>query len=74
MANWLTAMGAANQQPIIGVGESNALVRKLSMKSSQGGYKVCIIWLPERMNGECANSMLKLIEEPPHQTVFIMVW
>ena len=73
MANWLTAMGAANQQPIIGVGESNALVRKLSMKSSQGGYKVCIIWLPERMNGECANSMLKLIEEPPHQTVFIMV-
>ena len=62
-----------NQQPIIGVGESNALVRKLSMKSSQGGYKVCIIWLPERMNGECANSMLKLIEEPPHQTVFIMV-
>ena len=73
MANWLTAMGAANQQPIIGVGESNALVRKLSMKSSQGGYKVCIIWLPERMNGECANSMLKLIEEPPHQTVFLMV-
>ena len=73
MANWLTAMGAANQQPIIGVGESNALVRKLSMKSSQGGYKVCIVWLPERMNQTSANKLLKLLEEPPTQTVFILV-
>lgn len=73
MDNWLTAMDAGNQQARIGVGESNSLIRKLSMKSSQGGYKICIIWLPERMNGECANSLLKLIEEPPHQTVFIMV-
>lgn len=70
---WLEAMGAENQQARIGVGESELLIRKLSMKSSQGGYKVCIIWLPERMNGECANSLLKLIEEPPAQTVFIMV-
>lgn len=71
--NWLEAMGAENQQARIGVGESELLIRRLSMKSSQGGYKVCIIWLPEKMNGECANSMLKLIEEPPAQTVFIMV-
>jgi len=70
---WLTAMKAENQQARISVGESESLIRKLSMKSSQGGYKVCIIWLPERMNGECANSLLKLIEEPPHMTVFIMV-
>ena len=70
---WLTAMGAENQQAIITAGESDALVRKLSLKSSQGGYKVSIIWLPERMNIECANKLLKLIEEPPQQTVFIMV-
>ena len=70
---WLTTMEAENQQARIGVGESESLMRKLSMKSSQGGYKVCIIWLPERMNSECANSLLKLIEEPPHKTVFIMV-
>lgn len=70
---WLTTMKAENQQARISVGESESLIRKLSMKSSQGGYKVCIIWLPERMNGECANSLLKLIEEPPHMTVFIMV-
>jgi len=70
---WLAAIGAENQQAIITAGESDELVRKLSLKSSQGGYKVSIIWLPERMNIECANKLLKLIEEPPSQTVFIMV-
>ncbi|SES63471.1 ATP-binding protein [Prevotella sp. kh1p2] len=70
---WLAEMGAANQQAQIGAGESDALLRKLSLKSSQGGYKVSLIWLPERMNAECANKLLKLLEEPPMQTVFIMV-
>lgn len=73
MDRWLTAMNAANQQAQIGVGESDLLIKKLSIKSSQGGYKVSIIWLPERMNGECANKLLKIIEEPPRQTIFIMV-
>lgn len=73
MDEWMTAMGGENQQAIITAGESDSLVRKLSLKSSQGGYKVSIIWLPERMNIECANKLLKLIEEPPQQTVFIMV-
>lgn len=73
MDSWLAAMGAANQQALIGVGESDLLLRKLSLKSSQGGYKVVVMWLPERMNAECANKMLKLMEEPPQQTVFIMV-
>ena len=73
MEEWMAAMGGENQQAIITAGESDDLVRKLSLKSSQGGYKVSIIWLPERMNTECANKLLKLIEEPPQQTVFIMV-
>jgi len=73
MDQWMTAIGAENQQAIITAGESDDLVRKLSLKSSQGGYKVSIIWLPERMNQECANKLLKLIEEPPSQTVFLMV-
>ena len=73
MDQWMTAIGAENQQAIITAGESDELVRKLSLKSSQGGYKVSIIWLPERMNIACANKLLKLIEEPPSQTVFIMV-
>ena len=73
MEDWMEAMGGENQQAIITAGESDDLVRKLSLKSSQGGYKVSVIWLPERMNIECANKLLKLIEEPPMQTVFIMV-
>lgn len=73
MTEWLEQMGGENQQAIITAGESDELLRKLSLKSSQGGYKVSLIWLPERMNTECANKILKLLEEPPSQTVFIMV-
>lgn len=73
MDQWLAEMNAANQQAQIGVGESDELLKALSLKSSQGGYKVSLIWLPERMNQECANKMLKIIEEPPSRTVFIMV-
>ena len=73
MKEWLEQMGGENQQAIITAGESDELVRKLSLKSSQGGYKISLVWLPERMNTECANKILKLLEEPPSQTVFIMV-
>ena len=73
MDAWLEQMNAANQQAIIFASESDNLTRKLNLKSSLGGYKVSIIWLPERMNVECANKLLKLLEEPPHQTIFIMV-
>lgn len=73
MTEWMEHMGAANQQAIITAGESDALSHKLSLKSSQGGYKVSLIWLPERMNIECANKILKLLEEPPQQTVFLLV-
>ena len=73
MNEWLELMGGENQQAIITAGESDELGRKLSLKSSQGGYKVSIVWLPERMNQECANKILKLLEEPPSQTIFLMV-
>ena len=70
---WLDHMDAANQQAQMGVGESDLLMKRLSMKSSQGGYKVAVVWLAERMNQECANKLLKLLEEPPAQTLFILV-
>jgi DNA polymerase-3 subunit delta' len=73
MDEWMQMMGGENQQAIITAGESDELVRKLSLKSSQGGYKISLIWLPERMNIACANKLLKLIEEPPQQTLFILV-
>ena len=70
---WLEEMGAENQQAQIYVKESDEIIRKLSLKSSQGGYKIMIIWLPEKMNVECSNKLLKLLEEPPSQTIFLLI-
>jgi len=70
---WMAAMGAANQQAIITGGESDRLAQRLSLKSSQGGWKISIIWLPERTNLTSANKLLKLLEEPPAETLFLLV-
>ena len=71
--DWLEDIGAENQQITIYVQESDNLQRKLALKSSQGGRKVVIIWLPERMNEQTGNKLLKLIEEPPVGTHFLLV-
>lgn len=73
MDQWMTAMVAENQQAAIFEAESDALAHVLNMKSAMGGYKVSLIWLPERMNITSANKLLKLLEEPPSQTVFLLV-
>ena len=73
MEQWMEAMGAENQQAIINAAQADELARALSLKASQGGYKVAVVWQPERMNITCANKILKLLEEPPSQTVFVMV-
>lgn len=70
---WLDQMGADNQQAQIFVKESEEIIRKLSLKSSQGGYKIMVVWLPEKMNTECSNKLLKLLEEPPLKTIFLLV-
>lgn len=71
--DWLEDIGAENQQIVIYVQESDNLQKKLALKSSQGGRKVVIIWLPERMNEQTGNKLLKLIEEPPVGTHFLLV-
>ena len=71
--NWLNELQAENSQAIIYARESDEIIRKLSLKSSEGGHKVSIIWLPERMHVVCANKLLKLLEEPPQKTIFILV-
>ena len=71
--DWLEIIGAENQQITIYVQESDNLQKKLALKSSQGGRKVVIIWLPERMMEQTANKLLKLIEEPPLGTHFLLV-
>ena len=70
---WLKDIKAENQQIVHYVYESDNLQKKLALKSSQGGRKVVILWQPERMNVEMANKLLKLIEEPPLKTHFLLV-
>lgn len=71
--DWLADLRGENQQLQFYVSESDALQKKLALKSSQGGYRVVIVWLPEKMPPATANKLLKLIEEPPSKTHFLMV-
>lgn len=71
--DWLQNIGVENKQGLIGVDEAEDIVKKLQLKSYEGGFKVMIIWMAEKMNTAAANKLLKLIEEPPNQTVFLLV-
>ncbi len=61
------------RKPVIGTDESLEIVKKLSLKSFKGGYKVMIIWMAEEMNTTCANKLLKILEEPTQNTIFILI-
>ncbi|TNE51628.1 MAG: DNA polymerase III subunit [Bacteroidetes bacterium] len=69
---WLQRLGAENKQGNITKDECNAIIKKLSLKTFEGRYKILIMWLPEYLGKE-GNRLLKLIEEPPEQTVFLLV-
>ncbi|MBQ4913401.1 DNA polymerase III subunit delta' [Maribacter sp. MMG018] len=71
--DWHQLIGIEKKQGQIGVDEAQDIVKKLSLKSYEGGYKVMIIWMAEKMNLSAANKLLKLIEEPPEQTVFLLL-
>lgn len=71
--DWLADMNAENQQATYYVAESDNIQRKLALKASQGQRKVMVVWLPEKFNQETANKLLKLFEEPPADTHFLMV-
>ena len=71
--DWLAKLDIDNQQPMIYERESNEILHKLSMQSREGGWKVVIMWLPEKMKEEGSNKLLKIIEEPPKDTLFLLV-
>jgi DNA polymerase-3 subunit delta' len=71
--DWFNELSAENKQPIIPVEEANDILKKLSYTSYEGSYKIMVIWQPEKMNAESANKLLKILEEPPEKTVFILV-
>jgi len=71
--NWFQQIGVENKQGQIGVDEAEQVVKSLQLKSYEGGYKVMIIWMAEKMNTSAANKLLKLLEEPPEKTIFILI-
>ncbi|NJB81245.1 DNA polymerase III subunit [Wenyingzhuangia aestuarii] len=70
---WYQHLGIENKQGQIGVDEAEEIVKSLKLKAYEGGYKIMIIWMAEKMNNAAANKLLKLIEEPPAKTIFILV-
>ena len=67
------ALGCEGKNPVISVAEANSLIRIFGLHALEGGYTAAVIYLPERMNGAAANKLLKLLEEPPAQTVFVLI-
>jgi DNA polymerase III subunit delta' len=70
--DWLQFIGAENKQGNITASECNDIIHKLSLKSFESEYKILILWMPEYLGNE-GNKLLKLIEEPPANTLFILV-
>lgn len=71
--DWFDFIGVENAQGLIYSNESAEIMRKLNLKSFESEYKIMIIWMPEKMHMACANKLLKLIEEPPLKTLFLLV-
>jgi DNA polymerase-3 subunit delta' len=70
---WMAKLESENKQGSIYSDESAEIIKKLNLKTFESDYKIMIIWLPEKMNASCANKLLKILEEPPQNTVFILV-
>jgi DNA polymerase-3 subunit delta' len=70
--DWLQFIGAENKQGNITANECNDIIHKLSLKSFESGYKILLMWMPEYLGNE-GNKLLKLIEEPPPDTLFLLV-
>lgn len=71
--DWYQYLGIEKKQGVINVNQAREISADLALKSFEGGYKIMIIWMPELMNTECGNRLLKILEEPPAQTVFLLV-
>jgi len=71
--NWLKQLGIENKQGLINVDDSREVLQNLSYKAYEAKYRVVLIWLAEYMNASAANKILKILEEPPERTVFLLV-
>lgn len=71
--NWLNSLEVGNAQCMIFASEASEIIKKLSLKTFESDFKIMIIWLPEKMHPATANKLLKMIEEPPEKTLFLLV-
>jgi DNA polymerase-3 subunit delta' len=71
--NWMDSIEVGNAQGMIFASEASEIIKKLSLKSFESDFKIMIIWLPEKMHQATANKLLKMIEEPPEKTLFLLV-
>ena len=70
---WLKFINVENAQGLIYEKESESILKKLNLKSFESEFKVMVIWLPEKMHQSCSNKLLKMIEEPPNKTLFLLI-
>ena len=70
---WINVIDEKGRMPVIGTDESLEIIKKLSLKSYEGGMKIMIIWMANEMNSTAANKLLKILEEPPKDTLFILI-
>ena len=71
--NWMDSIEVGNAQGMIFASEASEIIKKLNLKTFESDYKIMIIWLPEKMHQATANKLLKMIEEPPEKTLFLLV-
>jgi DNA polymerase III subunit delta' len=71
--DWFDSIEVGNAQGMIFASEASEIIRKLSLKTFESDFKIMIIWLPEKMHTSSANKLLKMIEEPPEKTLFLLV-
>ncbi|MDR1556053.1 MAG: DNA polymerase III subunit delta [Tannerellaceae bacterium] len=71
--HWLSYLDAGNTQATIYSKESDEIIRKLSLRIYESDYRILLVWLPEKLQSACANKLLKIIEEPPVNTVILLV-
>ena len=71
--NWLDSIEVGNAQGMIFASEASEIIKKLSLKAFESDFKIMIIWLPEKMHQATSNKLLKMIEEPPDKTLFLLV-
>ena len=72
-SSWYEFLDVENKQGYISVRDAASLLRKLSFKAYEGEYKIAIIWMAEKLRDDTANKLLKLLEEPPEKTLFILI-